>query len=325
MNKKVNTMMIKAMVMFVMVFGVAFGFTPGLPGKHSLILNVNAQEEAQPQTQVQAMNTSGSLQLEGFSMDVTSSEDGSNTVTLLPTFSGDIGNGRYLLRVTSDDVSGTSVSPTKRFDATGSIPSSCQLNTSKLVEGQTFVVALYKEDFNQQYLIVNSFTGSLPSMEEENVEENVENNTANGNIEKEDGVPGCQHEFEYLPCKDATVDSDALLAYTCIRCGEETKYTEIPNSAYATFLVESIKAIKTAGTDADTGADAVTIRTDRWISFNYAVLTAISERPDLNVTVEFMYHGELRSFKIPAGTDVLSLADENGYAGFLFLEQEMTM
>jgi hypothetical protein len=33
----------------------------------------------------------------------------------------------------------------------------------------------------------------------------------------------------------------------------------------------------------------------------------------------------LHSFTIPAGTDVLSLADANGYAGFLYLEQEMNL
>ncbi|WP_074753848.1 hypothetical protein [Butyrivibrio fibrisolvens] len=46
------------------------------------------------------------------------------------------------------------------------------------------------------------------------------------------------------------------------------------------------------------------------------------KRPDVTLEVSFLdgeYKGNRVSFTIPAGTDTMSLVDDNGYFGFLYL------
>ena len=52
------------------------------------------------------------------------------------------------------------------------------------------------------------------------------------------------------------------------------------------------------------------------------VMQALADRPDVSLEVSFLdgeYKGNRVSFTIPAGTDTLSLLDENGFSGFLYL------
>lgn len=129
-----------------------------------------------------------------------------------------------------------------------------------------------------------------------------------------DSKPGCDHVAEYFTINDATSSDDALSAYQCIKCGAVLRYEAVPNSAYATFLADTANAILNAG------QGEVTINTDIWTCFNRAVFDAIKSRPDVAVTVNYSYKGEPYVLHIPAGTNVDSLMDENGFGGFMYIQ-----
>lgn len=48
-------------------------------------------------------------------------------------------------------------------------------------------------------------------------------------------------------------------------------------------------------------------------------MEVIASRPDMAVIINYIYKGKGYSVTIPAGYDVMSLLDENGYCGFLYL------
>lgn len=125
----------------------------------------------------------------------------------------------------------------------------------------------------------------------------------------------CIHDLAYEIVKSATAENDALMAVQCTICGAVLDEMEVPNSAYAAFQKETIEAIR------NTRANEVIISTQRWISFHQSVLEAISQRPDVTVIIWYQYQGEMHEVIIPAGADVCPLADENGFCGFLYLNQ----
>lgn len=125
----------------------------------------------------------------------------------------------------------------------------------------------------------------------------------------------CDHVWESTVVNDATASSDALLADQCSKCGAIVKYEIVPNSAFTTFLNETAKSI------INTKQQEVVINTSIWTSFNRTVFEAIKSRPDVSVTVNFIYKGEPYSVRIPAGTDVSLLMDENGFGGFLYINK----
>ena len=118
-----------------------------------------------------------------------------------------------------------------------------------------------------------------------------------------------------MTIQEATAIADAVLAYECTNCGRVTDYMKEPNSAFAQFNKESIASIETAQKDA-----AVTLDTDIWNSFQGSVLSALSSRPDITLVIKYRYEGKRYTVTIPAGSDVLSLIDENGYCGFRTLD-----
>ena len=123
----------------------------------------------------------------------------------------------------------------------------------------------------------------------------------------------CIHDLEEELVRPATAECDALMAKQCTICGAVLDYTEVPNSAYAAFQKETIEAILNASTD------EIVIRTQRWISFHQSVLEAISLRPDVEVMIRYRYQGEEYEVTIPAGAEMRTLADENGFCGFRYL------
>lgn len=54
------------------------------------------------------------------------------------------------------------------------------------------------------------------------------------------------------------------------------------------------------------------------------MMEALAQRPDVTLQVVFPLEGELREVTVPAGYDVMSLIDENGYCGFLYLNAVFT-
>ncbi|SFC95385.1 hypothetical protein [Butyrivibrio sp. YAB3001] len=64
----------------------------------------------------------------------------------------------------------------------------------------------------------------------------------------------------------------------------------------------------------------VTIKGGEYTSFSPGIRDAMIERPDVQVTVKWKKNGEDMKFVIRAGTDVAQVFDENGYAGFEYLQ-----
>lgn len=122
------------------------------------------------------------------------------------------------------------------------------------------------------------------------------------------------HSYVWEDVKEATEDDNGEMIYKC-SCGEVLY--RVPTSAYNVFNRNTAEKIKNAKQGA-----TVKIETSRWISFHKMVMQALADRPDVSLEVSFLdgeYKGNRVSFTIPAGTDTLSLLDENGFSGFLYL------
>ncbi|MCM1125246.1 MAG: hypothetical protein NC429_02110 [Lachnospiraceae bacterium] len=144
---------------------------------------------------------------------------------------------------------------------------------------------------------------------------------------QEEGIKEEEHQAddEYGICghrpvreiyAEATPQSDAVFYESCELCGQVLAYGEIPNTAYVSFLEETTERIRNAQPD-----EQIVVTTDRWLSFDRRVLEAIGERADLSILLQYRDQGEERQILLPAGTDVISLGDENGFCGFRYLFQ----
>ena len=63
----------------------------------------------------------------------------------------------------------------------------------------------------------------------------------------------------------------------------------------------------------------VRLETSRVSCFDTKMIEALAKRPDVTLEVVFPVNGENIQVTVPAGYDVMSLLDENGYCGFLYL------
>ncbi len=114
---------------------------------------------------------------------------------------------------------------------------------------------------------------------------------------------------------EATEESDGEFRYVCDICG--AVQTRVPITAYYVFNKNTTEKIRKAGQGA-----TVKIETYRWISFHKMVMEALAERPDVTLEISFLdeeYKGNRVTVTIPAGTDAMSLVDDNGFVGFLYL------
>lgn len=66
----------------------------------------------------------------------------------------------------------------------------------------------------------------------------------------------------------------------------------------------------------------IVIKTDKWISFDKETLTAF-EKSGKAVLVIYKYNGEIYQFLIPAGYPASTLANAQGYVGFLYIKHIM--
>ena len=147
---------------------------------------------------------------------------------------------------------------------------------------------------------------------------------AKGQLEQENEVSEnlnycSHHECDYFLIEPATPEKDAVQAYQCTDCGAVLEYKDVPNSAYTAFLKEAEKLIQSASPQSE-----IIISTDRWVSFNRDVLEAMKVRQDITVRVNYRYQGKNCSLVMPAGVDVELLMDENGFAGFRYIEEILT-
>ena len=96
---------------------------------------------------------------------------------------------------------------------------------------------------------------------------------------------------------------------------DETVNKEVywtPETHYGVFQAAAVQKIAAAG------KDTVKLDTGVWISFKRNVYEEMQKK-GLPVELTFCYKGVKYRVIIPAGADVLSLVDENGYCGFLNL------
>lgn len=87
-------------------------------------------------------------------------------------------------------------------------------------------------------------------------------------------------------------------------------------SKYVSWTKSTAKKISNAAAN-----KKVTISAGTYTSFSPNIRDAMIERPDVQVTVKWNNNGTDMKFVIPAGTDVKQVFDENGYAGFAFLQE----
>lgn len=113
---------------------------------------------------------------------------------------------------------------------------------------------------------------------------------------------------------------------------EPTPEPQTAENNYNVFQEETIKNVEKAIAEATTAAanaavsasgaastnTPIAIDTGVWISFKGNVYQKLQDS-GLPVQISFMYKGERYRVDIPAGADLMSLVDENGYCGFLNL------
>lgn len=137
-------------------------------------------------------------------------------------------------------------------------------------------------------------------------------------IEADNGAEICEHVEEAMPICEATASGDSVVVYQCANCGIFLRQETIPNSAFAVFLQDSADTIRNAT------QKEIIIDTGLWNCFNKTVFEAIKSRPDVTVTVHYIYEGTAYTLTIPAGTDVAPLMDENGFGGFRYIEKVLS-
>ncbi len=133
--------------------------------------------------------------------------------------------------------------------------------------------------------------------------------------ESSNDQPACSHRVESVLMSGSTDTTDAVVASKCVKCGAVLGYEKVANSAYHTFLKETADAI------ANAKEATVVIDAKMWVSFDKSVFEAIKSRPDVAVTVNYSYEGQKYVLQIPAGVNVDSLMDENGFGGFRYIEK----
>ncbi len=121
----------------------------------------------------------------------------------------------------------------------------------------------------------------------------------------------CNHNFVWKPEQPATETTDAVEALVCENCGQIADYKSIENTAYAAFLSDAADEIADAKENG-----TVTLDTTLWLSLNRSVVDALAARPDVTLKITYTQKGERKALEIPAGSDLSSLVDENGYIGF---------
>ncbi len=88
---------------------------------------------------------------------------------------------------------------------------------------------------------------------------------------------------------------------------------KVTTAQYKEAVIENVATAPAGG--------AFNIETDRVSVFDRKMIEAFAARPDIDINVVFTYLGRKIKVTIPAGYNVLSLLDANGYCGFLRLLQ----
>ena len=123
----------------------------------------------------------------------------------------------------------------------------------------------------------------------------------------------------------ATVICMGILATSTLFAGAQESFKlgglgayKFDDLAYKAFQEKTVEMIALTPE-----GETLTIDTTKWVSFNKATVDCIASRPDLTVVVNYRYQGEACTVTIPAGSNIASLVNEEGYVGFEYLGQNL--
>ena len=129
------------------------------------------------------------------------------------------------------------------------------------------------------------------------------------------------HHYRWIAKRNESESADGTINYMCEECDKVWYFRPYP--AYYCFQGDIARQIEVAPKDF-----TLKVKTSLFINFNKQVMEALAKRPDVSLQVSFLrkeYVGDRLSFTIPAGEDTMSLLDENGYAGFIYLGNKYGM
>lgn len=175
--------------------------------------------------------------------------------------------------------------------------------------------------------IAKTITTMVPSVVEVTTINTIEL-TANSCMSGWLHIPASNFNPEYWKTK--TVVSSVVSHYTTlvekeIEVSDKTVPDEKPRSNYDRFqdkiskiIADAEKQIQTDGNAANSASDPIVLDTGEWVSFKGDVYQKLQDsgRP---IQITFRYKGKHWRVDIPAGADLMSLVDENGYCGFMNL------
>ena len=125
------------------------------------------------------------------------------------------------------------------------------------------------------------------------------------------------HSFKWETSKEPTETEDGEMIYVCQDADcREVALTE-KTTGQSIFMINTANKILKAEPNA-----VLHISTTHWKSFNKTVLFAMLKRPDVTYVLDFLsegHKGDQMTVTIPAGFDVESFFDKDGWAGFLFI------
>ena len=122
----------------------------------------------------------------------------------------------------------------------------------------------------------------------------------------------CNHDFEWMVAYDATAINDGQMMNVCKYCGHAESTAVI--TAYSKFLEETVNSIIKAP-----AGSIIDVDTKLWLSFSQDVAIALQKNPNVTVNIKFIFDGYRFQITIPAGYDLMSKINHDGFVGFAYL------
>ncbi len=119
------------------------------------------------------------------------------------------------------------------------------------------------------------------------------------------------HSYEWKTSQEPTADADGEEIYVCSGCGSVIDRRALP--AIGAFEKESIDKIEKAPV-----GGTVSLETNKWNTLGRNMRDELLARPDVTVKISFLSEGHKGTrlhLTIPAGYNINSLYDKNGYCG----------
>lgn len=139
------------------------------------------------------------------------------------------------------------------------------------------------------------------------------NNQSDKTSQQPDQPPHITHDdCDWQMTREATPQVDGEMVYVCNTCSAVLQ--RIVLTGFVPFNEEAAAKIRNARY-----GEEVVIITDKWISFYSPVWDELAKRPDVALTIDYRYQGHAYEVKVPAGADVQSMKNYEGYIGFLYL------